>query len=557
MPLRANRSMRFLKVLVVCLVAVDVLVFGVSMAAPAPPPPDGPTAQATPGAPAALPTADEAQTPDAPAPEPTTPPATPTSAPRPSATATARASAVATANPTPTPSPSPTLRPPATPRPTASALVLPTRTVSDVVVAITATTGISSTSLITITEIPPPAPPVTMPAGTVNIAFLGVDTRPAQRTKLSDVIVIASVNPGAGAVTLMSFPRDVLVYIPNYKSHKFNVAYNRGGAALFKSTVKYNFGLNVDYVIAADFQAVVNGVTALDGIDVVATCPLYQIFPKDPFFMADPASPLTVTAPYTDTFTGEVWQPGQAVPTLTIDIPTPGVYSLDGLQTLAYARARYGVAGGDPDRGHRVQEVIRAMVNKARQAGALTRAPALFQELRAQVETDLTIANILSLAQLAGRIGDGAVRSKYFEDIGLAAYTLPEVGFIWTFDRERVNEFLTQAFNPPPNMRTNEGIPIDVRNGTRRADFGVVASARLRDLGFAVAGVRQADRVYGQTVVIDFGTSQKGSAIPLMQRSFALKPQNVVSRPTAGSAVRYQVVIGEDFDPCYKRPAAR
>ena len=96
---------------------------------------------------------------------------------------------------------------------------------------------------------------------------------------------------------MLSIPRDTLAYIPNYRSAKINTAFKVGGPDLFRQTILYNFGINVDYYAVVNFSAVVNGVDTLEGIDVVATCPLFHIFPKDPYYFADESNPNIVTRP--------------------------------------------------------------------------------------------------------------------------------------------------------------------------------------------------------------------------------------------------------------------
>jgi anionic cell wall polymer biosynthesis LytR-Cps2A-Psr (LCP) family protein len=442
--------------------------------------------------------------------------------------------ALTTAPPTPTDTPAPatgqTVR--LTPLPTDAATQLtPTETLTD-------------------TAVPPPADLVVLPPGTLNIALLGVDTRPQKGFANTDVILIASINPDVPAVTLLSIPRDLLVYIPGWRSHKVNTAFAHGGPELFKQTIRYNFGINIDYYAMVNFAAVVNAVETLDGVDVIATCPLYHVFPKDPYYMADDTSPMTVTQVYTDTFSGEVWPVGSAVPTQTIDIPGPGVYSLDGLQALAYVRARYGVPGGDVDRGRREQRLVRALYIKAKQVNAIPRIPQLYAQFHADVQTDFSLSNLLYFAGLAGRVGDAVVRSRYLNSADLRGAMLPEVGSVLIPDREKMQSYIQQALRVALNQRPNEGIPLEVWNGTPARDFGIVAADRMAELGFRVTNVQQADRLYTRTTLIDHTTTAKGSAVPLLQRTFGLKNEQVVAQPNKDGP-RYRLIVGSDFNPCY------
>ncbi|MCL5998996.1 MAG: LCP family protein [Chloroflexi bacterium] len=413
-----------------------------------------------------------------------------------------------------------------------------------------ATTGLTPTEALSDTSVPPPVTPVVLPPGTINIALLGVDTRPVQGMANTDVIIIASINPEAPAVTLLSIPRDTLVYIPGWRSHKVNTAFAHGGPELFKQTIKYNFGINVDYYAMVNFAGIVNAVNTLDGVDIVATCPLYHVFPKDPYYMADNTTPMTVTQPYTDSFTGEVWQPGEAVPLLSINIPQPGVYTLNGLQALAYVRARYGVPGGDVDRGRREQRLIRALFVKAKQVNAIPKVPELYAQFQRDVKTDLTLENVLYFAGMAGRFSDAVIRSRYIDSGGLRGANLPAVGSVLIPNPETMQPYIQQALSVALNQRPNEGIPIEIWNGTADEDFGIVAADRLSELGFVITEVRQADEPAGATTIVDFTTTTKGSALPLLQRTFNIKDANVVAQPNKDGA-RYRIILGPDFNPCY------
>lgn len=418
-----------------------------------------------------------------------------------------------------------------------------------------ATTGLSATETFSDTAVPPPVAPVILPEGTINIALLGVDTRPSLGFANTDVIIIASVNPDVPAVTLLSIPRDTLVYIPGWRSHKVNTAFARGGPDVFKQTIKYNFGINVDYYAMVNFSAVVQAVNTLGGVQIVATCPLFHQFPKDPYYMADPASPMTVTAPYTDTFTGEVWEPGTAVPLQTINIPRPGIYTLNGLEALAYVRARYGVPGGDIDRGRREQRLIRAMFNKLKQLDMITKVPELYAQFQQQVRTDLTLENMLYLATLAPRFEDAIIRSRFIDGGGLRAATLPNVGSTLVPDRETMQPYIQQTLRVALNQRPNEGIPIEVWNATADPNFGIVAADRLGELGFRIVEFRNVEERVNRTQVVDFTTTKKGSALPLLQRTFNIKEDAISEQPNADGP-RYRIIVGPDFNPCYYQTSA-
>jgi anionic cell wall polymer biosynthesis LytR-Cps2A-Psr (LCP) family protein/uncharacterized protein YraI len=393
-----------------------------------------------------------------------------------------------------------------------------------------------------------PVADVQLPPGTINIALLGVDKRPGKTFNNTDVIVLASINPDIPSVTLLSIPRDWPAYIPGVGVQKVNTAYEIGGAKLFYQTIQHNFGLKLDYYALVNFEGLVKAVDTLGGVDAIATCRLYHVFPKDPYYMGDTQY---VRTPYKDTFTGEVWKVGQRVPTQTIDIPTPGVYTLNGMQALAFVRARKGVPGGDVDRGRREQRIVRALFAKAKQINAIPKFPELFAQFKQYISTDIPLDKLLYFASLASRFDDTMIRSRFMDPGGAngAAVQLAdnatEAGTQGAY-QSMVQDMLSVALN----QRPNDGIPIEVWNGTNDPGFGSAAVDRLNELGFNVVDIKAADKLYDHSTVVDFTTTRKGSAIPLLQRTFGLSSKYIVAQPSKDGP-RYRVIIGPDFKTCY------
>ncbi|MDW8394758.1 MAG: LCP family protein [Anaerolineae bacterium] len=395
--------------------------------------------------------------------------------------------------------------------------------------------------------IPPPARKVRLPPSTFNVALLGVDKRPDRNFMNTDVVIIASVNPNLPAVTLLSIPRDTLVYVPGFGVNKINIAYALGGPDTFKETIRYNFGLEIDHYAMVNFAAVVHAVDALGGVEVIATCPLHHTFPRDPYYMGGPI----VAQDYMDTFTGEVWRAGTRVPMLTINLPKPGVYKLNGLEALAYVRARRGIPGGDLDRGRREQRLVRALLARVRQLNSPIAIANLYRAVRNDIETDLSLEDLLRYAMLAGRLGDTVIRSFHLTG-GDAAGVALDARLAQSY-ASRV-DYIERALTVSLNRHVGEGIPIAVLNGTADAGFALAAADRLRELGFAITELRSAGTPYARTVVIDHTTTSKGNPVPLLLRALNLSSRSVVRDPKpAGPWLT--VIVGPDFNPCYYAPS--
>jgi anionic cell wall polymer biosynthesis LytR-Cps2A-Psr (LCP) family protein/uncharacterized protein YgiM (DUF1202 family) len=399
-------------------------------------------------------------------------------------------------------------------------------------------------------EIPPRARKIELPPGTFNIALLGIDKRPSRGFLNTDVIIIASVNPDVPAVTLLSIPRDTPAYIPGVGVQKINTAYAAGGPDLFKETIRYNFGLDIQNYAMVNFAGVVHAVDALGGVDVIATCPIEHTFPRDPYYMGG----LVTSSNYIDTFTGEVWPAGSRIPLLKIDMPTPGIYTLDGLEALAYVRARKGIPGGDVDRGRREQRMVRAILAKVRQAGSINKLTELYNAVKGDVESDMTIESILRYALMANRIGDAVIRSFYLQGYDANGAALEGAPTRAVFNNRLA--YIEKVLNVALNQRINDGVPVEVINGTGDPGFVLAAADRLKELGFVITNIRAAEQPYKSTVIIDHTTSKKGSPLPLLLRTFNLK-QGAVRADPQPEGPRFSIVVGPDFNTCYYASSLR
>ena len=115
----------------------------------------------------------------------------------------------------------------------------------------------------------------------VNIMLVGQQMRGKEEAKLSDTMILCTVNKQTKTLTLTSFLRDAYVKLPNYKNHicgmqRINVAYNLGwrwagdlgGMEMLDMLILENFGVEVDYNVEIDFNSFVKIVDHLGGVTV-------------------------------------------------------------------------------------------------------------------------------------------------------------------------------------------------------------------------------------------------------------------------------------------------
>lgn len=193
-----------------------------------------------------------------------------------------------------------------------------------------------------------------------NILILGVDGRQGVNDR-TDTIILASLDGETNEAQLLSIPRDTRVKIKGAWD-KINAAYAYGGLELTKETVTDFLGIQIDRYAIVDFSSLVSLVDEIGGIEVNVPVRMY-------------------------------------VPLEGIDLK-PGLQHLNGEQVLAYSRFR-GTENGDIDRAKRQQEIIQLLAKEIISSENLTKLPALAEIVKENVQTDLTVKEMIALARIA------------------------------------------------------------------------------------------------------------------------------------------------------------
>ena len=213
---------------------------------------------------------------------------------------------------------------------------------------------------------------------TVNIAVFGVDGRSDIEGDRTDTIMIVSLDFKNGNIRVTSIMRDLLVQIPATKDtyetfDKINAAYAYGGPELTVKTLNENFDMNItDYVIV-NFDAMVDTVDALGGVEV-------NVQNEDV---------LEWTNKYIDDVNDKV---GKSDPYLK----TTGVQTITGVQALAYARNRY--SDDDYYRTERQREVVGQIAHKAFNIDMAT-GVSLLSKVYPYIKTTLSISELTTYAK--------------------------------------------------------------------------------------------------------------------------------------------------------------
>ena len=192
------------------------------------------------------------------------------------------------------------------------------------------------------------------------VLLLGTDGRPGDTAYRADSIILARVDPKAKQVTLISIPRDTKV---EYKGStmKINATHAYDGAEGMVNAVNELCDVEISHYAEISFDGMKTLVDAVGGIDINATDGV-----DDP-----EAGPVTIE---------------------------PGQQHMDGEAALTYCRARHQYADGDYTRMRHQRQVIGALANAVLNNMDITRLPGVIESLSDMVVTDLSVQDIVSLA---------------------------------------------------------------------------------------------------------------------------------------------------------------
>ncbi len=204
------------------------------------------------------------------------------------------------------------------------------------------------------------------------IYLSGIDTRSGTMPErsLSDVNMVAVVNPTNRRLLLVSTPRDYYVHIAgtaqNALPDKLTHASGSGGVQLSMATLSELFDIKLEQYARVNFNFVKNLVDAIDGINI-----------------------------YNDqNYSFSCWTNRKCV-------FRPGYNYVYGDCALAFARERHAYEKGDRHRGENQQQVIKLVLDKVTSSSTLiSRYSEILDSLVGTFETTLTQENISDLVKM-------------------------------------------------------------------------------------------------------------------------------------------------------------
>ena len=295
---------------------------------------------------------------------------------------------------------------------------------------------------------PPPTPTPTLPPSyavapapepteRLNLLVLGVD-QAESFVGNTDVIMVVSIDQASESIFVLSLPRDLCLGACDGHSSRINEVLKRRGMEDLKQTLRYVTGLHIDHWLLVNFHGVEAIIDQLGGVRVW--------------------SPREFDERFVYLETGEEIR-------LTLD---EGWNTLDGRESVAYARSRKYDPGGDFARICRQQQVVRGLRGQSLSPALVVNAPGLIASLSGAFKTDFPIGSVPALGNLLlsippERINSWAVHARGHD------LMVPEEGLdgaiLWRPDLHAIRDFVQDSLLESTRGHLDEqGNPTFVRD---------------------------------------------------------------------------------------------
>lgn len=393
-----------------------------------------------------------------------------------------------------------------------------------------------------------------------DILLLGNDSRadatPAELRALStqddgasvntDTMMLLHVPADGGKATVVSFPRDSWVSIPDNGKGKINSAYGDGyasakaagknevqresaGIRLLIRTISALTGLRIDHYLQVDLLGFYRISNAIGGVDVC------------------------LRQAQRDHYSG-------------IDLPA-GHSIIKGSQALAFVRQRHGLPGGDLDRIRRQQYFLSAAFDKVLSGGVLLNPFKLHSLLSAVGSSLLTdpALNPISLARQFQELSRGNIKYATIPNDG-AQLIYPDgvATSIVAVDTAAMPGFVNRLSGKPADPElagarpaTPGDVTLDVLNGTMMSRLAGRNANALRAAGFHVDVIDSTEPTEATTIEYPNGAQSQALAVAAQVPGAALTETGSVQKVTlvlGGNGVQAKE-LGRGETPVSQHPA--
>lgn len=241
-------------------------------------------------------------------------------------------------------------------------------------------------------DVPPFSTPSTA-TGRVTVLLTGIDKNEERTHSLTDTLLVATVDPASGSVSMVSFPRDIAgfplvgggTYAGKINSLMSWVAkhpdqFPDGPLPTLAKQLSFLLGVQINYFAAVDLDGFQRLIGVVGGVTIDVDRPI-----SDPTY---------------------AW----------LDGSPPGFYLAAGRQTLdartamAYVRSRMGAGNNDFTRADRQQQLLLALRAQLLDPSNIGRLPAVLDAAAGAVRTNFPPDRVDDMLSMFQSLGVGSIR---------------------------------------------------------------------------------------------------------------------------------------------------
>ena len=384
--------------------------------------------------------------------------------------------------------------------------------------------------------------------GRVNVLLLGKGGTGHAGPDLTDTLLVASIDPVAKEVALLSVPRDLWVKT-KYGQTKINAVYANAkysvlnnyttsqqtaaikqqaedtGIKAIEDTISTILGIPIQYYAMVDFEGFKQAINAVGGIDIVVKTKVYDTYIANDNF----GNPL---------------------------IADVGNHHFDGRLALLYAQSRHGSARGDFDRTERQREVIVALKDKVLSLGTFVnpvKISSLIDSIGNHVSTSFSLSELMRVYDVVKTVDSSKITSIGLADppnnyvttsnINGQSVVVPRAG---AFDYAEIQSYVRNTLRD--SYIKSENASIMILNGTNTSGLATLKSEELKSYGYNVTSVGDAPTGnYTKTVLVDLTKGVKKYTKNYLEKRLGVTavnslPDTSISTGTAD----FVIIIGSD-----------
>lgn len=341
-------------------------------------------------------------------------------------------------------------------------------------------------------------------------------TNPYVRDR-TDTMMLISVNPTTYQASVLSIPRDSLVYIPHVGYTKINEANYFGGPKLAVKLVEKTLHVPVDYYMETTMYNFAKIINSIGGLTVDVTKPMNY---------GGYGNPLDIHL-------------------------KPGVQHLNGYQVLMYVRFRQEQLG-DISRIQQQQYIIKLILKKVLTPGQIFKLPAVITQLSHDiVYTNLSLKQEIALGLMAAKVNQSAIRFATLPgqpQQRVDPYMHQTLDY-WILNKRLMHLMVDEiVLEKPLTAADRQNVHITVRSGTGSLAAADQLAAWLKARGFTVNGVIWANNHnHVQNQILDF-TGDKYLVARLQQALGPAGSTQVVESPYHDyPGLDMVITVGSDF----------